>query len=387
MASQTKILCVDDEPRVLEGLELQLGWDYEVHLAESGETGLKALDAHGPFSVVISDMRMPSMNGATFLGHVRECDPDASRMLLTGFADVDSAAEAVNRGQVFRFLQKPCVREELLTAVSMAVEHHRLVTAERSLLEDTLNGAIVLLTEILSLTAPLAFSRSSHISAYVKHIVGRLELQDAWRFEVAALLSRLGCVTIPPDTLQRLFAGQPLSPRESEMMNGHSKIGRDLVAHIPRLELVSEMIAAQQNEIGELKRHPTTDAEHVALGGALLRLSSELDARLMVGITLPDALEKLARERRYPPFLLEALTDFTVDRGEEVVRAVTARELQPFMVLDEDVLSNNGNVVVPRGRELDRPILERLKNFAQGVGLREPIRVRIRTDVVDRCGI
>ena len=93
-----RVLCVDDEPRILEGLENHLAMHYEVHFATSGAKGLQLLQSDGPFSVVISDMRMPEMDGASFLQQVRHQSPDSTRMLLTGQSDLESAITAVNKG-------------------------------------------------------------------------------------------------------------------------------------------------------------------------------------------------------------------------------------------------------------------------------------------------
>jgi DNA-binding NtrC family response regulator len=113
---RTKILCVDDEPRVLEGLALHLGRIFEMVTATSGREGLEVLAGQGPFTVVLSDMRMPGMDGAAFLSKVRQAAPDTTRMLLTGDTDLQAAIAAVNEGQIFRFLTKPCAPYNLRLA-------------------------------------------------------------------------------------------------------------------------------------------------------------------------------------------------------------------------------------------------------------------------------
>src|SRR5205823_11426086 len=124
---------------------------FDVASATSGADGLAALEkATGAVAVVISDMRMPAMNGAAFLAQVRQRWPDTVRMLLTGQSEIEAAIAAVNEGQIFRFLSKPCPADQLLAAVMAAVAQHDLITAERVLLEQTLHGSIKTLTEILS---------------------------------------------------------------------------------------------------------------------------------------------------------------------------------------------------------------------------------------------
>ena len=105
------ILCVDDEPRVLEGLKLTLRRGFNVATATNGAEGLAVLQQMDGAAVVISDMRMPGMNGAVFLAKVRALWPDCTRLLLTGEPGRDAVVAAVNEGQIFRFLTKPCAPE------------------------------------------------------------------------------------------------------------------------------------------------------------------------------------------------------------------------------------------------------------------------------------
>ncbi len=134
--SRPRVLCVDDEPNVLEGVSLHLHRRYEVVTATSGAAGLAALEKDGSIAVVMSDMRMPQMDGAQFLSRVRTGHPNAVRLLLTGQADMQSAIAAINEGQIFRFLTKPCPPAQLLGAFEAAIEQHRLLVAERILLEQ-----------------------------------------------------------------------------------------------------------------------------------------------------------------------------------------------------------------------------------------------------------
>src|ERR1700719_1967219 len=125
------ILCVDDEARVLDGLKLTLRRGFEVLTATSGAEGLAMLKRMAGAAVVISDMRMPGMDGAAFLTQVKEQWPESTRLLLTGEAGCDAAVAAVNEGQIFRFLTKPCTPEKLIAAVEAAVRHHQLIMAEK----------------------------------------------------------------------------------------------------------------------------------------------------------------------------------------------------------------------------------------------------------------
>src|SRR6202167_5958498 len=154
-----RILCVDDESQVLEGLSLQLGRRYEVLTALSGAEALEILQREERISVLISDMRMPHMNGATFLARARSIAPTAARRLLTGQTDLRSAIAALNEAQVLKFLSKPCPPPELHAAVETAIEHHRQASGASTGLRRTLTA------QIFSQDPVTGLARRSHFNA------------------------------------------------------------------------------------------------------------------------------------------------------------------------------------------------------------------------------
>ncbi|MBU0961171.1 MAG: response regulator, partial [Proteobacteria bacterium] len=137
-----KILLVDDEPNVLQSMQRQLRKRFNITTAESGNDALAKLKEQGPFAVIISDMRMPGMDGVQLLSRVKSTFPDTVRIMLTGNADQETATEAVNVGQIFRFLNKPCSTAVLATSIALAVRQYNLITAEKELLNKTLKGSI-----------------------------------------------------------------------------------------------------------------------------------------------------------------------------------------------------------------------------------------------------
>lgn len=244
-ASKPRVLCVDDEPLVLEGLHDVLRRSFEVRAATSGAEGLERLrDAPHAFAIVISDMRMPAMGGAEFLRSARLLAPNTIRILLTGHADLDAAIRAVNAASLFRFLTKPCDPEDLLQACAAALGQHQLQTAERVLLEQTLRGSIDALTEVLALANPAAFGRAGRIKELVSKLADALALalEDRWEVEVAAMLADVGAVTLPHTTASKLYAGAPLTAQETEMARRVPVVTRQLLGKIPRLEGVLEIL-------------------------------------------------------------------------------------------------------------------------------------------------
>ena len=195
-----RVLCVDDEAHVVQALLLHLRKDYAVSTALSGDEALELLERMGGAAVVISDMRMPGMNGATLLNNVRHLYPDTSRIMLTGETGRDaaiSAVNAVNHGHVLQFLTKPCTPEALKAAVAAGVAQHRLVNAERAILKETLNGCLEIFMEILALTNPAAFGRANRLNRLATEFAATLGYQDDWQLQAATLLSQLGYWSLP----------------------------------------------------------------------------------------------------------------------------------------------------------------------------------------------
>jgi len=128
-----KILCVDDEISVLEGLRRQLRKKFDITIALGGKQGMACLHQDGPFAVVMSDYEMPEMNGIAFLQQVHEASQESVLVMLTGRSDLEVAVSALHDGHIYRFLNKPCSREQLEKTIQDCLEQYRLVISERNL--------------------------------------------------------------------------------------------------------------------------------------------------------------------------------------------------------------------------------------------------------------
>lgn len=136
-----RILFVDDERNVLRSLErLFLEEEYEIFTAASGEEGLEILERSGPFQLIVSDYRMPSMNGVEFLSEVCRRWPETERMILSGYADTAAIVAAINEGQIYKFIAKPWNDDELLRTVREALDRHQLRESNRQLLAELSNA-------------------------------------------------------------------------------------------------------------------------------------------------------------------------------------------------------------------------------------------------------
>lgn len=372
-----KVLFVDDEPNVLEGLRRTLGRKFPADFAVGPNEGLKLLATGGPYALVVSDMRMPGMSGAAFLAEVRRRSPLTTRMILSGQADLEATISAVNEGQLFRFLTKPCAPDALVAAVNDGLAQYELVVAEKELLEKTLAGAVEVLTEILAVVSPDAYGRATRITRFAVGIADALDVKDRWQIRLAAMLSQIGCVAVPEDVVIKAAAAQPLTPDEQRMFEQHRQVAAKLLGHIPRLERVAAMIsdpAAGARPAAQPLDLATADV--VAIGSAILRAATAFDQQIVSGAERESAAKHVAaRVRELPAAAFEALLRTTELDDAAVLRSLPVRDLAPGMILEQDVVSTKGLRLVLKGQVISPTLLARLRSYADGLGVIEPIRV------------
>lgn len=373
---RAKVLCVDDEQNVLEGLTLNLRRRFDATTALGGPAALEAIQRDGAPAVVVSDMRMPGMNGATFLARVRDVAPDTVRILLTGQADIDSAIAAVNEGQIFRFLTKPCPPPDLLAAIAAAVEQHRLITSERVLLEQTLHGCIKTLVDVLALTNPVSFGRATRIKQQVSELAQSIGLTERWQVEVAAMLSQLGYVTLPAEVAEKVHQGHLLTQEEQAMVARAPAVTEQLLGNIPRLEVVRAILSSYAKASRPESISGDGDTKLIALGAQLLRVATDFDALEARGCSSALAVTTMrGREGHYDAKIMDALWALRGDDGDrDEVEELPLGALRVGMVLADDVKMVAGTLLVARGFVITESFIERLRNYRLG-SIRQPVLV------------
>jgi CheY-like chemotaxis protein len=362
------ILCVDDEPRVVDSLAVQLRKDFQVLTAHGGHAALRMLKEGAAPMVIVSDMRMPGMDGATLLKHVRQLYPDVTRILLTGETGRDAAVAAVNEGQIFRFLTKPCSTEILRAAIDAGVQH-RLVSAERVLLQETLIGCIKALVDILAITNPVAFGRATRLRRLSVELAGALDIKGFWQLEAAAMLSQIGFISLPTELVEKLYYGKRLTPEEKVLADGAPQVAQNLLGRIPRLEPVLEILSATSK--GDVLTDP-----RLKQGASILRLLLDYDAEVVQGHPMQLAIQKLrARQDRHDPKMVHALESLVgAAVAPQELCEVTVDRVRPGMVFVDDLYTHVGTLLVPKGFEVTEAFLERARNFGPGI-LQEKVRV------------
>lgn len=374
-----KILFVDDEPNVLSAIKRQLRRDFNhIDLAESGAKGLELVRKRGPYAVVVSDMRMPKMDGVQFLSSVKEICPESVRMMLTGNADQETAIMALNQGCIFRFLNKPCPKNALKSSVEAALEQYRLVTAEKELLNKTLNGSIRVMAEILSQVNPVAFSRATLIKSYVTSIASELQLPSIWQYSIAGFLSQIGCVTVPNSILEKVYAGEKLTSQEQEIFSQHPLAASRILANIPRLENIAQMIALQNRAFSSYQKPKTTGEKLVYLGGQILKIAVCFDYQLFMGQGARDVIEKMKKmPGEYNSKIVEILSRIDLMLDGQEVKKLLLEQVGVGMTLNRDLKAKNGLLLASKGQKITLSLKERLINFSRTIGLEEPLEVLV----------
>jgi CheY-like chemotaxis protein len=360
-----KVLFVDDEPNILETFRRLFRKELNLFTANGGEEALAIISEHGPFAAIVSDQHMPNMDGTHFLAEARKLNPDSVRVMLTGNADLSVAVSAVNEGRIFRFLTKPVEPAILLITVKACIAQHRLVIAERELLETTLSGTLEVMSETLNLVNPLAFGQTLRVRRCIRLLANKLGLKDIWEFEMAALVSQIGCVTIPTETLQKIHKGVPLLPREHELYRAHPEVAAQLLGRIPRMETVADMVRRQQRSFEFVSAEVDAQQEdRGVVGGHLLRIAICFDQRRMRGMSVGEAIADLEEDRAsFYPMFVSLLHSPETDLWEYTEKLLEIADLKPGQILTEDIFTTNGILLAAAGTEITGTMLLRLRSF------------------------
>jgi response regulator RpfG family c-di-GMP phosphodiesterase len=380
-----KILCVDDDENILAAHQRQLRKQFQIETALGGAAALQVLSNSEPFAVVISDLRMPGMDGIEFLAQVKQIAPNTVRMMLTGNADLHASIEAVNQGNIFRFLTKPCTNEVLAQALQAGLEQYRLIVAEKELLEQTLKGSVGVLIEILSIVDTQSFGRACILRDNVREIAKSLNVRDLWDLELAAMLCEIGRVTIPASTIIKEKEGEPLSDAEKEMLASLPGIGCRLLTKIPRLDPVAQTVLYQnKNFDGSGYPHDNISGNKIPLGARIIKILNDLHRIESKGIQRDAAFTMLMqREGSYDPVILDWIFQWLISSVsksksiKKIIRSVSVTELEVGQILLSDINTAAGALLIPSGNRISESLREKILNFARLQGIRGPIKVEM----------
>ena len=378
---RAKVMLVDDEPNVLKSYARNLRDKYELTTCEGGEEALAAVAELGPFAVVVSDMRMAEMDGVEFLSRLKQQQPDTVRMMLTGNSDQQTAVDAVNQGDVFRFLNKPCTSADMALALDAGIEQYRLIRAEKDLLENTLHGAISALSDVLFVMRPEDFGRTSQVHKEMQACEAELGIREDWQLASVAMFSLIGTVALPDSLVRKALSGAELTEDEEALFTTHPATGAAILEKIPRLEAVAQAVRYQlKNYDGSGFPVDSRKGEDIPFGARLLRPIWQLNLYERAGRSSVDALALLQCEAdKYDPDILQALVAVRHEMTQTEIIEIKVHNLRVGMTLAKDLLSSAGSLVLAQDLEVTEAVRDRLINSCENRTIGDTIYVRKET--------
>ncbi|MBN2282064.1 MAG: response regulator [Candidatus Marinimicrobia bacterium] len=375
-----RVLFVDDDENVLNGYKRFYKRMYDIVTTAKPADAIRIVKNTGEdFAVVVSDMNMPEINGIELLTEVKKLAPDTVRIMLTGNAELNLAIMAVNQGNIFRFLTKPCAQENFVKAIDDAIELHRLIKSEQELLEKTLYESVKVLTDLLGIVNPKVFFRINRLLTIVDAFLQNYYFPEKWQLRIATMLSLIGCITVPEEVVERVYSNDKVASEELEMYETHPEIAYNLLKKIPRMDKIATIIKNQNKLYSEYKEEDeNSSGYYVHLGSQILKVLLDYEKLLDKGVSCRCAVAMMAKKiGHYNVSLLESMKNIKfLDNGlKKIHKQINISELQVGMILDADVMSKNGNLLAPRNLEINDHMLQRLKNFSKRIGVNEPFDV------------
>jgi response regulator RpfG family c-di-GMP phosphodiesterase len=422
------LLFVDDEPNILAALRrLFRPLGYRIFTAEGGAQGLEVI-ANEKIDLVISDMRMPEMDGAQFLEQVRLRSPDSIRILLTGYADIASTIDAINKGQIYRYITKPWEDNDIALTIRYALERKHLehekqrlealtqrqnaelkdlnanleekVKARTEELRQTMGfldiaheklkksffTSILVFSNLLELREGAMAGHSRRVADIARKLALRLGMNEAEAQDVmvAGLLHDIGKIGLPDNLLHKPFS--MLAGEEYSAVAKHPIVGQTALMALEQLNGAAKLIRSHHEHFDGLGYPDGLAGMAIPLGARILAVANEYDSvqlghLLNKRMNAKDALTFIrgGRGSRYDPLVVDAFVKMIEGVGDIAkVQEIALRPaaLKNGMILTQDLMSRSGLLLLARDYPLDDALIEQLKKNEQMDG--HPLTVYVR---------
>jgi len=371
-----RVLLVDDEVNILNSYRRNLRNKFKFDVAQSGIEAL-SLIAKNKYSVVITDMKMPSMDGIELLQKIKLKSPNTVRMMLTGNSDQKTAIDALNIGDIFRFINKPCSHQELCTLIEAGIEQYSLIIAEKILLNKTLKGTINVLAEVLTIVNPKIFAHTIQIRKYMLALAETLNMPVNWSFEPMIQLSQLGCVMLPDSGLSQ--NSDSFSLEQRRMIERHPCLASDLIRKIPRMNKIAHTILYQEKCFnGEGIPHDDIKGADIPYGARMLKVVLDFLKFKDDGASINQASMQLSEQSQfYDPKILSAFKESIGSSSEQSQQLVNLELLSVGMVVQEDICTETGLLVVSKGQEMTEPLSRIIHHCIENGALKKNLIITV----------
>jgi response regulator RpfG family c-di-GMP phosphodiesterase len=379
---EANVLLVDDEMNILNSHRRTLRNEFDFDIALSGVEALELISSGKKYAVIVTDMQMPKMNGLELLQRVKVVSPNTVCMMLTGNSDQKTATNALNIGDIFRFINKPCDRETLISSIKAGIKQYKLIVAEKVLLNKTIKGVINVLTEVLSLVNPDATDNSVIIADYMDRLAKVMKLPDSWGFMPMVQLSQLGCVIFPRETIHNIESGQKISEEERQLFAQHPCLASDLIRQIPRMEKIADNILYQEKCYnGQGIPNDNVSGTDIPLGARMLKVVIDFTRFEKNEQSIEKALSRLEMQRQfYDPKILSALRtvlNLTVEVPKIVVKLV---DLKIGMIIDSSILTKRGQLVARKGQKVTETLLQIISHCLENKAIEGSVEVKFLSE-------
>lgn len=394
------VLCVDDDPAVLRVAERVLRSRFAVTTAPGPARALAiAQKAPEPFAVVVADLQMPGLSGIGLLQCIRQLSPQTARVLLSGNAELRDAVDAVNTGEIYRFITKPYDPEHLVAIVAEAVAHHRTLAAQAAAAEargGDFAGYVTALNRVLAAVRPDALEAADRIERRVQEIGSCCAIGDVGELCAAAALSQIGAVSLPAAIANRIYGGALLSATEAVRADGVPMASAEVLANIPALATVRQFLYAAvqsgaragEHNGGHTGEHHAGDvwaswpAEPPETGQPDERTA--LAGRILAAAILADECARQGMANPAPAFNAPGVDAEVRERVRTIlaredeaarVRTIPLAEVRAGMTLAADMLAPNGLLFAGSGQVVTPALVTRLRESWDGALLSQLVRV------------
>jgi CheY-like chemotaxis protein len=375
------VLIVDDLEENLLLLKHILQGDYEILIASSGDEALKFANNIPNPDLILLDIMMPDMNGYMVMRKLKnnEVTRDIPVIFLTAMGEIKDETKGLMMGAV-DYIVKPVKAPIVKARVRTHIQLSRAQNHIQNLYDTTLTGLIELLTDILETVSPAAFNKAGRVRLHIRKILDALGLKGYWEFDLASMLSQIGCVTLDTRVLEDIYSGIKVPGSEYQLFKEHPVIGKRLLQNIPYLEDISEIIGGQNQSLkqifskigGPAIRIEASELDKTLLGSLLLKLAIKIEEYTRISNSIDEAFKLVASDVRPLNTELAGVLD-NISTTEQEIKALQVHQLAPGMVLEKDLYTQNGTLLLSATTPISQTILERIKAFDRATGLVTPV--------------
>ena len=377
----SSVMIVDDVPENLQVLAKMLQQDgFLVRPVPDGRLAIHAATNEPP-DLILLDILMPVMDGYQVCRELKlhPVTREIPVIFLSALTETFDKVKAFEAGGV-DYITKPFQFEEVRARVCTHLELYRLNRENQALIAKTLAASARTLVDMLSVIQPVIFDQSNRLRRYMRLAAKQLHIRAdvCLQWEIAALLSQLGCVAVAENLLRKKQQGEFLSLEEVLAFQTHATVAADLIGGVPRMEMASEIIRRQHEPFRQEEglHFSVEGTEDTTLGGHVLRMLVDFDYLQMAGKDGVGALiVMLEKPAAYSPALIEVLRHVVEEEGKDQVEWVRLDDLTAGMILMEDIMAESGKVVLHRQAELTGNLLSLLRYYAMKQAIRQPIAV------------